>query len=374
MSNDNKQIVEQLYELQTLIYEAQEIKNYIEVGSVKEALTKIELAKVGRGEFPAAPSVFNNLPVFPTEKGNFAGLERSAKSRKKLFFGVLAVTVLLLMIYFITHNTNLNTFATIGVFASVITGLMYRSENKKYAERKKEYDASLSTFNKTMAAYKDSLANYESEKAKALDDMILFSAMHSVAYKDSTEALDCWVANKKEAAERYDATLEKTQTYDFMPVQYYHLISPIIDLLTTGRADSYKEALNMAIREEQEEKERAARIAAEERRTQILAQQAAEERRHNEQMERQQAAHDRAMENQAREQSKAAEKLAQKAAWDAKIQADKERRDRQNAEARTRSAGVARCASCANSKHCPSHIKNNGSGLTCGGYVPYGGR
>ena len=41
---------------------------------------------------------------------------------------------------------------------------------------------------------------------------------------------------------------------------------------------------------------------------------------------------------------------------------------------KTKGAGIAKCANCANSKHCPSNIKNSGAGLTCGGYVPYGGR
>jgi hypothetical protein len=45
-----------------------------------------------------------------------------------------------------------------------------------------------------------------------------------------------------------------------------------------------------------------------------------------------------------------------------------EARKKENA---TRMAGVSKCANCANSKRCPSHIKNSGAGLTCGGYTPY---
>lgn len=81
--------------------------------------------------------------------------------------------------------------------------------------------------------------------------------------------------------------MEEVKTYDFMPLEYAHLIRPIIVLLKSGRADDYKEALNIAI---QEERRRTAEMA-----------------RHNREMEQQQQMQQKMMLDEQRKQTKAME-------------------------------------------------------------------
>ena len=196
-------------------------------------------------------------------------------------------------------------------------------------------------------------------------------------YEEYNTILSELQANKEAAFDRCDNLSAQIDTHDYIPQEYYHHIPKLISLLQSGRADTYKEALNMTVEEERQDALEAARQEEEARRLAAMERQAEEERRHNQMMERQQAAHDRAMERaanaQAEEQRRAriqAEKdqrRAESEAFHQKTIADSEARKQ---AAKTRSAGVAKCASCANNQRCPSGIKESGAGLTCGGYRP----
>ena len=134
----------------------------------------------------------------------------------------------------------------------------------------------------------------------------------------------------------------------------------ISDMLKQGRAETLKEAINLAFDEARKDEEEAERREEARIQEEILEQQALDNRMHNEAMQR--AAEEEARANRAHRiaMEKAADEQAKAMAKQAEI-AKQQARDAQK-------AAIARCASCANYSKCtPSARANSGS---CGGYRP----
>ncbi len=141
----------------------------------------------------------------------------------------------------------------------------------------------------------------------------------------------------------------------------------ISSMLKTGRADSLKEAINLALDEERKDMEEAARRAEARQQEAILERQAMDNRMHNEAMQRaaeEEAratrAHNAAMERAAQAQAQAAQAQAREAAK----QTEMAQRQARNAQR----AASARCASCANNLKCTFRAKQNAG--SCGAYRP----
>ena len=138
-------------------------------------------------------------------------------------------------------------------------------------------------------------------------------------------------------------------------------------MLKTGRADTLKEAINLALEEDRKDREEAERRAEARQQEAILERQARDNRMHNEAMQRaaeEEAratrAHNAAMEKEARAQAQAAAAQAREAARQTEI-AQKQARDAQR-------AASARCAGCANNLKCSYKTKQNAG--SCGAYRP----
>lgn len=141
----------------------------------------------------------------------------------------------------------------------------------------------------------------------------------------------------------------------------------ISSMLRTGRADSLKEAINLALDEERKDMEEAARRAEARQQEAILEQQARDNRMHNAAMERaaeEEAratrAHNAAMERAAQAQAQAAQAQARESARQSEI-AQRQARDAQR-------AASARCAGCVNNLKCSYKAKQNAG--SCGAYRP----
>ena len=111
----------------------------------------------------------------------------------------------------------------------------------------------------------------------------------------------------------------------------------------------------------QAERERA---AAEDRRTETMAYQARLDRE----------AADKRAADERYEAGKMAQRNSEIARREAEYSAEIARREANKQANASKMAGISKCSNCANSRHCPSYIKNNGGGINCGGYVPYGAK
>ena len=229
----------------------------------------------------------------------------------------------------------------------------------------------------------DALNSYESdvrrETQKLADQKAILPAAFAEwleVYKDDEAKYNEWQQKQKAWREEQKAFLNKLDeeiaTIDFIRPKYYYLITDIVDLLESGRADDYKEALNLAIEVDERRKHNARMEEIEQKKVRAAEQQAEEERRHNEEMEWQaqeaafraeqmQAEHNRAMERAAENQAKAIRQAADDAAK-ARKEAD---RAAQRADSDARTRAWEQCRVCAKFSGC-----RNPGNPGCGAFVP----
>jgi len=369
--NSKASVISELQNIQTLIYEAEEKNAFLEYESDIAFSEKATLLREELGVLEK-PAVFSHFPIFPLDESYFAAVKKDKDSKGKIFKIALIVTAALLILYFLTDWGFLNTLSVLGIFATAGLGYFFNSSKKEYDKKKRVYDESVAKFNKTNNEFLSALENFEEEKEYCIKNAKEYSDRYAITYDKSIKNFLEKTQNEAKSNERIEEIEKELSENNMIVPEYYHLIGNIISNLKSGRAEDYKESLNLAIREEQEENERQIRLEQEERRNALLAMQAEEERRHNEQMERQQRERDEAVLREQRRQNDAMIREQRQQQFEAKAQAEKARADAAKQANATKQAGIAKCASCANSSRCPSHIKNNGSGLTCGGYRPYG--
>lgn len=362
--NQNQEIIEKLEKLYTLLDEAYDANEYAKNGCIQEYGEKILPIIKTVNDLTGVPSVYSNLPTFPIDNSECDELEQSFFKVKKRFTIVLSITVIFVVIYFISGWQFLNTISTIGIIASIFLGSLFFTAKKKYALEKKKYEDSVKTYEDSLRSFRNSLSVYEKEKSYGIEAAKQFASEYKGAYVEYDRLLQESEEKRSEAFQTFIQKMDEAKTYDFMPPEYYDLIKPIIKILKSGRADSYKEALNLAIQEEKEAQAEAARRAEEAERTRIMREQAAAEerraieaQRHNQEMERQQQLHNKAMLEEQRAANKAAERAATQAA-----------RQQADAERDMRRAASTMCSRCANNTKCSGSVK--GKTINCGGYRP----
>lgn len=351
--NQNQEIIEKLEKLYTLLDEAYDANEYAKSGCTKEYSQKILPIIKTVNDLKGVPSIFSNLPTSPVENKGYIETEQSLEKVKKRFYAVLVVTIICFIISTITHWGLFEGISTIGILASIFFGLLFNTGKNKAKKDKNTYETAVKDYENSMQAYRNALSVYESEKAKGIEVAKQFADQYKEAYIEYDRLLQESEEKRKQAFQTFIQKMDEAKTYDFMPPEYYDLIKPIIKILKSGRADSYKEALNLAIQEEKEAQAEAARRAEEAERTRIMREQAAaeerrarEEQRHNQAMERQQ----HLREEKAQAEQRAAER---KAKVEARMQA---------------SAADRRCWGCINYHKCTVEAKKNG--LTCGAFRP----
>lgn len=375
---DNKETVKKLTELNSLLIQHQQKQEYVESGCAYEAANDVIRIKKQVSALPGIPTVANAMPVFPSgEQDYIKAKEEAAQSSKitKIVLIAVAVSILLLVI------TKWTIFSFLTVAAGVVWFILHKNDkNSKQSLKKKEkaYHDSLEASQASFAKFRKALSCYEQEVEDGIAAAKEFGQFYREKFEEYENILLSFSRNLDNATMELSSLSSEIENHNYIPEEYHHLVPKLISLLQSGRADSYKEALNMAIDEERQDAMEAARQQEEARRLSALERQAEEEHRHNMMMERQQAAHERAMERAAQEQADIQRRAAAQAQRDAaranaeaRRRADEDRRNAAKQANATRMAGVSKCASCANSRRCPSSVKESGAGLTCGGYRPY---
>ncbi len=280
---DKKQTIERLTELVNDINEYERLDNeFFSETKWRDYKLAIEKIRDEVGTLGNVPRVFSNLPIFKKPKETQKKSDDFKKSATK-GIGCLAGCLLLMLL---VDDRFLGGLLVIIEGIMLIAGIMLCV--KAYGIYKPLREAQKSNFElkkseaKAMDAFERAVLTLESEKTFGME------AAHK--YKD--EVAEAMVKIRVEDEKYLDegsAILEKRyeikdrmEANEFWSDKYLHLMSDVLMLLESGRADDYKEALNLAIAEEREEKEN-------QRRTAILQQQAEEQYRHNKQMEQEQA-------------------------------------------------------------------------------------
>ena len=359
---DKQEIIKKLEELDSLLTSKRLSEQFLSgVGARIYAKRHIDLRRKANA-LPKAPDACTHLPVVPADGlDSFMQYEEPMNKKGKLLkmtlIGVVACFVLnwVFLLAGVVALSGLLSFGMTGcIVASVVLFLQKSGAKQQYEKGKKVYDKAMEVYEKSLGEFRGALAVFEKQR----DDALAMLVAHEMAYEEmrvEDNRIEEEYVQKYDEAETKLAELEdEIATYDFVPAQYHHLVERVLTNLKSGRADDYKEALNLAIFEEKDEQERAARMAEEARRTELAEQRADEERRHNEQMEAQQAAHNQAMQAQAAR----AEENRQKEARAAQRSAD-----------RAAQAGrQKRCIGCAHQTRCS--IKHTDGAYNCTGFTP----
>lgn len=357
--NQNQEIIEKLEKLYTLLDEAYNANEYAKSGCTQEYSKKILPIIKTVNDLKCVPSVFSNLPDSSVPNAEYKETEQSLQKLQKRFYAVLFITIITFIISTVSKWGIFEGVSTIGALASIIFGLSFYSGKNKVKKDKNTYENSMKKYENNMQVYRNALSVYESEKTKGIEAAQQFAKEYKEAYIEYDRLLQESEEKRKEAFQTFIQKMDEAKTYDFMPPEYYDLIKPIIKILKSGRADTYKEALNLAIQEEKEAQAEAARRAEEAERTRIMREQAeAEERRARE-------------EQRHRQEMELREAAARRAAADAeraRREAKYEERRRKSEEETRKFSGRQRCKGCANESACPPAAKENG--LTCGAFVP----
>lgn len=222
-----------------------------------------------------------------------------------------------------------------------------KEENERFINEFKNYDACFLKFVDVCSKkYSDENKRYVAELEKI-----------SKKYVDNLNKLhDEWLGVK---AQLDSVTL--------IHCDLFKIASRISFALKTGRAETLKEAINLAIDDERKDVEEATRRAEAQQREEILEQQAIDNRAHNEKMQRvaeenaiAMRRHNAEIERTAQEQARAAQAQAAEAARQSELA------QRQAKEAQR--AAISRCSYCVNNMKCTFQAKQNAA--SCAAYRP----
>lgn len=343
----NKQeTIEKLSELNVLLDEFTEEIVKTENGGLAEKYINIFHAiKAKTGALPGVPSVFSNLPNYNYKYYDIGGLEKQKNDILKKSAILAIASLVCFLISRISYK--LMTFMYIAVilfFVVIYLGNKVNKVAKEYNEKKATNDETKQRQDNEEHAFLESLKNFEEEKLKGMNMALDYKHKVFESFNECEREMENYLKESEESKQRQYELTDQIKEYDFVPPEYFHYVPAVLTLLKSGRADDYKEALNIAIAEEKDAEERAQRMEEDRRRTMIMEQQAEEERRHNRMMEEEQATANRIQ----AEHNKAMQDAERKRIY------NQERAEKQAVEAqhRARSMSTRRCNACKKVGHC----------------------
>lgn len=333
---DKQTALEKLQHLASLKNKQAELSQFVNKECNRYIQEKIDL--VGKKVFakqPDAPGVRHTYVDWtefkPTISDNHIGL----------YIGGLAALAFVGLI-FLPIAFGWGAYFTVMAIGVGVVFLLIRSDKAKEQKAKEQNEVQKQ---RLIEPFRRDIANYEDEVKRGLQQLPEYKDFYLHAVETLLQLINEWEGKKVAAQKELDACNKDLAQIDFIPKEYFNLAEKIIHLLESGRADTYKEALNMAIEEERQEALERARREEENRRI-------------------------AAMERQAEEARKRAEEERIRAIVDAKMQADRERDIQRKADEERKRAGYQRCRNCIYHNRCPNDMIARGDGLNCGRYTP----
>lgn len=358
----NKQeAITKLTELNNLLDEfGEEMIKSDKGGSLITEYTKIfNQIKKQTGKLTNVPAVITHFPNYNYKLYDINGLETQKKELLKKSAIIAGVALLSFLISKISIKLFFfNYIAIISFFVLLYFGSKVNNIAKEYNEKKQKNDKSLEKFIQEEKDFLETIKTFDSDKKIGMQTALEYKETVIKAIAESKVQVEQLQKKTSESKKRKEELTEEINKYDFVPLDYIQYVPTVLNLLKSGRADDYKEALNLAIAEEKDAEERAQRAEEDRRRTMLLQEQAEEERRHNLQMEQEQATANRIQAEQAA-QARRAEQQRQRV----EDRAARDARDRQLTAERN---AMNRCSKCANRFACGSARGQ----VNCGAFVP----
>lgn len=357
--NNKQELIAELENFHKAVTRVNELENYRNNVMPDESRTEIKNKKKEFGTLERIPTIFDiEIAFFEFDVDKLNEKRRKLEKFQKIFRIVLIVTGVSLILYNLFNIYSVSSIMVIGFMASVFMGLKYFQDKKNLKNDEDKYNNLTQKYNDSVNNFNHALQNYEEEKLSGIKAAQEYGKTYRKYYAEAEKIFNSYL-EKIEDITREEFELNKQiQSFDLIDESYQHLTTRIIANLKSSRADTLREALNIAIDEERQEQYEAQRRYEEEQRAireQLRLEAEQEEiRRHNMEIERQAAV-----------QAKAAEDAARVAADTARRQATAERQAMGDSM-RAQSAANARCNRCANYNAC-----GNSRGIVnCGAFRP----
>ena len=288
MSTNIKDVIAELDRISALVRRFCDIGNEIDALKEKNDRETREIYYKYRPELPAS------MPVFKTLQAEVEPFNSShAKGIKMGLLGFLAA----LVVWFISKTAMWYGVIGYAFFAMIIFAIWFIVAYRKYSADKKEYDV----IAKRRYDYEEIIKNSHAQ------DTLNFQAELSDYYTKYqlfdhkfNECCDAYVNAHNNLVKESEQIQDTLSEVTLLSEEHIVLAQRIGDILKAGRADTFKEALNLAISEKRDEEFKAQQLAEEARRTQIAEQQAYDNMLHNQRMEREAAAQTQQAQTQAR--------------------------------------------------------------------------
>ncbi len=287
MNMDNKEIIAELERIDGLLNEFYRLNR--EFSDVKEQ-KDTDLRNIYQEyhpNLPKAPQAFGALAQEPDAfVTNYAG---------KIKITALG-TVVTLVTWLIAGMFPPNGVTGYAILATIIFAVLFFYFMSKFGAEKREYDKKIERRNKFEELLKSSHAQEKSRFEAALTD---YYTQYQIYDHKFDEYYEAYVDRHNALIDQIKAVKEQIDAVTLLGEDHITLAGDIKTMLQNGRADTFKEALNLAIAEQRDIEFKARQLEEESRRTAIAEQQAYEERMHNERMEREAAAQTRQAQMQA---------------------------------------------------------------------------
>ncbi len=286
MNRDINDVVAELDRIDELV------TRYCDLGDELDELERKKDSDLREVIFNYYPELPDDMPVFSAIQPEVKPINPKSVKRVKVGLVGFAAAFMVWLLTKMVTSVGLNKvhglidwdgIAGKAILAMIAFAIVFVITYRNYAEEKREHDAMAlrrRKFEKIInTTHAQDVVNFQTQ----MDE---YSAKHQLYYHKFEDCYDEYVDNHNQIVEKIDQIETAMAEVTLISSEHIVLARRISNLLKSGRADSLKEAINLAISEKRDEEYIAQRLAEEERRTQILEQQAYDNLLHNQRMER----------------------------------------------------------------------------------------
>ncbi len=270
------------------------VTRFCDIGDEIDELKRKNDSETREIYYEYRPELPNAMPVFKTLQPEVEPFNSThAKGIKIGLFGF----VVALLVWFISKTAMWFGIIGYAILAMIVFAIWFIVSYRKYTSDKREYDVIAkrrSDFEEIINnSHTQDTVNFQTELSDYYTKYQLFDHKFN-------ECCDAYVNAHNKLVEESEQVQNTLAEVTLLSEEHIVLAGRISNLLKSGRADTLKEALNLAIAEKRDEEYKAQQLAEEARRTQIAEQQAYDNMLHNQRMEREAAAQTQQAQTQAR--------------------------------------------------------------------------
>lgn len=239
-------IIEKLQHISTLERERSKLEQFVETGCYDDTRHSVQdIAIRLKQSSPSSTKMHNAFVELPKIEDIIT---------LKDFFIMLAIGLVAAALFgliFIPEGKALY-FGLITIIAGVLTFKQIKKEkNKKQIIERRDRQ-----YKKALDKYRQVIAKYKRELNAMTQQLPAYETAYRQAFPKCLQIYSDGEKRKAAAKERLAACTREINENGLMNVEYIYLVDEIIHILQTGRADDYKEALNVAIEQEEQNKHR----------------------------------------------------------------------------------------------------------------------